>query len=328
MFIMITALGSANRKQAAIKFLMYEIFAGAALLIAILLIFSQLHTLDIGQLKYGMQTLSWQSQLLILIALGIAFMINMPLFPFHLWLPDAHAEASTEGSMVLSGILTKFGAYGLLLTFRLVPIAAKYSTYIAALAIFSSFYSVFVMMKEKDMKRIMAYTTVVDMGIIGLAIGAQNAIATEGAVFGMVAHGITIALMFLIVGSLHEIFGERDIRFIKNIATTAKTEMYLFIYGTFATIGAPLTAAFISEIMIFTGAYTALGAYSLIGLAPIALMAGYLYYVIQGLTSKSQEPSKLIDISLLPRKVGYGVLVLAISLFGILPFILLKVIAG
>ena len=328
LFIMITTLGSANRKPAALKFLMYEIFSGAALLIAILLIFSQLHTLDIQSVIQGMQTVSQQYQLLIMLALGTAFITNMPVFPLHLWLPDAHAEAPTEGSMVLSGVLTKFGAYGLLLMFQMVPLAAKYSPYFAALAIFSSIYAAFVMMRERDIKRIIAYTTIVDMGIIALAISAQNTIAIEGAAFGMVAHGITIALMFLVAGSLHEIFGERDIRFIKGIASSARTEMYLFIYGTFATVGAPLTATFVSEILVFIGAYAAFGAYSLIGLVPIFLTAGYMYYVIQGFTSKKEDASKPLEVSRYTRRIGYGILVLAISVFGILPFILLKIISG
>jgi proton-translocating NADH-quinone oxidoreductase chain M len=325
LFFMISSLGSVNRKVAAFKFLMYEVFAAAMLLIGILLIFeSPAHTLNMATLATTASLIPVPYQLLIVITLGIAFAINMPLFPFHLWLPDAHTEAPTEGSMVLSGVLTKFGAYGLILLFRLMPIASQYAIYVAALAIISSIYSSFVMMKQTDLKRIIAYTTIIEMGIITLGIASLTSIGTTGALVGMMAHGITIALMFLVVGSIYNIFGERDIRVLKGIASSAKAEVYAFIYGTLATTGVPTTATFVAEILIFIGAYQAFGAYALLGLVPIAITGAYLYFVIQKLVTSSSE-SKPVDYVGFWQRFGYGFMIAAIAAFGIFPFLLLKV---
>ena len=142
-------------------------------------------------------------------------MINMPLFPMHFWLPDAHTEASTQGSMMLSGVLTKFGGFGMVL-FSMLPIASKYSLYVAILAAVSTFYAVFILIKQTDLKRIIAYSTIVEMGIIMIGISAGNVFGTFGAVYAMLSHGLTVALMFLAAGVIKHIFGERNISVLKG----------------------------------------------------------------------------------------------------------------
>jgi NADH-quinone oxidoreductase subunit M len=143
MFFMLYMLGSANRRRAAMKFLLYELLASLFLLLAIMMIYfyTPLHSFDIQYIIQNSQLIPTGTQLLIFFFLFAAFLINMPVFPVHLWLPDAHTEASTQGSMLLSGALTKFGGYGMILTFFMLPMSSQFSVFIAILATFSAFYA-------------------------------------------------------------------------------------------------------------------------------------------------------------------------------------------
>ncbi len=172
LFFMLYLLGSPNRTGSAMKFLVYEVFASSLLLFGILLLYIYMpgHNIQIAQIAASAAQLPTNVQLMVFFLLFGAFMTNMPLFPFHSWLPDAHAEASTQGSMVLSGVLTKFGGFGILLLFGMLPIARTYSSYVAALAILSAIYVAFVLMKQTDLKRIIAYSTIVEMGVILVGI--------------------------------------------------------------------------------------------------------------------------------------------------------------
>ena len=257
LFFMINTLGSANRKQASINFLIYEIFASSLLLLGIMLIYfyTPVHSFDIATITSSASLIPASTQAIIFFVLFVAFMVNMPLFPMHFWLPDAHTEASTQGSMLLSGILTKFGGFGMLLLFSMLPISAKYSMYIAVLAGISLFYSVFLLMRQTDIKRIIAYSTIVEMGIVMLGISAGNTFGTYGAAYAMLSHGLTIALMFLLVGVVKHIFGERSILSLKGTVVKAASTTYVFLIGVLAMVGFPLTASFIADILLFIGSF-------------------------------------------------------------------------
>lgn len=328
LFLMINILGSANRKVASTNFLIYEIFASALLLLGILLIYAYtpVHSFDISYIMANASSIPPVIQPVIFLLLAIAFMINMPIFPMHFWLPDAHTEASTSGSMLLSGILTKFGAFGMLILFSMLPIAAKYSPYIAALAIISTFYSVLLMLRQKDLKRIIAYSTIVEMGLILLGISANNSLATYGAAYLMLAHGLVIALMFLVVGMLKHIFGERGISFLKGTVLNAQSTTYAFIFGVFAMIGLPLTPGFIADILIFTGSFQAFGIYGMLPLAAIGIMGAYLYFVVSKSMLSTKEHSTIEQPISPAQKIGYSTLIISIIIFGVLPFLIFNLV--
>jgi NADH-quinone oxidoreductase subunit M len=322
MFFMIYFLGSANRRGAAMKFLLYEIFASGMLFLGIIFLVSFLGTANIQLLMVATSSLSTLKQIIVFLPLLLAFLINMPVFPFHLWLPEAHTEAPTEGSMILSGVLTKFGGFGMLLLFEMLPIARTYTPEIAALAVVSAFYSVFVMMKQTDLKRIIAYSTITDMAIVLLALTAFSAIGQEGALVAMVAHAVTVSLMFLLAGIIHKTYGERDTRLLKGIITSSPILAYVFIIGAFSMVGLPLTATFIGEIMVFIGSYSAFGLFGLLAMGAVALMGAFLYLVIQKVVFETQDASTPIDsVGHMPFAAGF-LLLFFIFVFGLLPYLI------
>lgn len=328
LFFMINTLGSANRRVASMNFLVYEVFASSLLLLGILLIYfyTPVHSFDIQYIAANASSIPARMQTIIFIVLFAAFMVNMPIFPMHFWLPDAHTEASTQGSMLLSGILTKFGAFGMLLLFLMLPISAKYAGYVAILAIVSIFYSVFLLMYQTDIKRIIAYSTIVEMGIILVGISAGNTFGTYGAAYAMLSHGLAIALMFLLVGVIKHIFGERNISILKGTVVNAASTTYAFLIGAFAMIGLPLTAGFIADILLFIGAIQAFGILGLVPLFALIFMGAFLYFVIGRSMLSSREHSETVDFIGLDQKIGYALLIFFIFLFGVLPFTILNLI--
>ena len=326
MFFMINVLGSANRRNASMNFLIYEVFASALLLLGILLIYfyTPMHTFDIQNIITNAGQIPQSTQELIFLVLFLAFMINMPLVPMHFWLPDAHTEASTQGSMVLSGILTKFGCFGMLLLFTMLPISAKYAPYIVALAVVSSFYSVLVLMKQTDIKKIVAYSTIVEMGIIMVGIGSLNSFGTYGSVYAMLAHGLGVALMFLVVGCMKYTFGERDIKVLRGTVIASRFTTYAFLVGTLATVGLPLTAGFVADILIFMGSVQAFGLYGAVPLMALVLLGSYLYFVINKSMLSTKERSASVNFLSIDQHIGYLILAFSIFIFGIMPFIILN----
>jgi NADH-quinone oxidoreductase subunit M len=326
LFFMIYLLGSANRRHAAMKFLIYELMASLLLLLGIMMIYfyTPLHSFNIAYITSAAHTVTQSAQSLIFIVLFAAFLINMPVFPVHLWLPDAHTEASTQGSMLLSGILTKFGGYGMLILFSMLPIASSYMVPVMVLAAFSAFYSVLVLMVQHDMKRIVAYTTIVEMSIILVGIASLSAFGTAGATYAMLAHGLTVALMFLAAGSVGYMFADRDIRSVSGIVRNALSTTYAFLLGIFATTGVPLTTAFIGDVLIFIGAIGAFGMYGAVPLGALVLLGTFLYYVINKSFMSVKDRSNPVAYIGKAQNAGYAILLFFILLFGILPFVMLK----
>lgn len=328
LFFMINLLGSANRRTASMNFLLYEIFASALLLIGIILIYAYTpaHSLNIQNIASTSASMPVGVQEAVFVLLFVAFMTNMPVFPMHFWLPDAHTEASTQGSMLLSGILTKFGGFGMLLLFSILPISSKFSGYIAMLAAFSVIYSVLGLMRQSDIKRVVAYSTIVEMGIVLFAISALNPTATTGAVYGMLSHGLVVALMFLAAGSLKYVFAERDINILRGVVDGTRSTAYSFLAGTFAMLGLPLSAGFIADVFIFLGAVSAFGAYGLIPLAALVLLGGYFYYIMDKSIFSVKDRLLAVNAIGLAQKLGYAILIGSIIIYGLMPSIILGII--
>jgi NADH-quinone oxidoreductase subunit M len=328
LFFMINVLGSANRKSASINFLIYEILSSSLLLLGIILIYfyTPVHSFDIQYIMANAYLIPTGMQTIIFMIFFAAFMINMPIFPMHFWLPDAHTEAPTQGSMLLSGILTKFGAFGMLLLFLMLPVASKYSTYVAALAIFSIIYSAFLLIRQKDLKKIIAYSTIVEMGIILVGISASNTFGINGAAYAMLSHGLAISLMFLLVGIIKHMFGERNISVLKGTVINASAITYAFLFGVLAMIGFPLTAGFIADILLFIGSFQAFGLYGLIPLIGLVVMGSYLYFVISKSMLSEDEHSKNVDFATVWQKIGCAIFIFFIFLYGILPFTIIGLI--
>ncbi len=329
MFFIIFIYGGYNKRYASIKFIIYSIMSSLLLLIAIMLIYSATpaHSFDIAYLISNGSLIPQSTQIIVMVLLLLSFMIKMPIFPFHSWLPDAHTEAPTTGSMILAGILLKFGGYGLILMFLMLPVAATYAPYMAAIFAFSAIYSAIAGMRQTNMKKLIAYTSITDMGIIGVGIAAStsfNNIGLIGGTYAMMSHALAISILFLIAGTMDEVYGTLEISKITGVMKSYPLMAYLFIAGVFATIGIPLTAGFIGDVLIFIGAYGTFGALGLIPIFGIMVIAAALIWLFERSFLKGEEaknPYRDID-----KRVPAGAIVLLASLvvLGVLPFLLLN----
>ena len=328
-YFLISSFGTAGRKRSGMRFLIYSFAASVLLLIGIIMLYyytpavGGLHSFSIPYIMANSSAIPRYIQTVIFAFLLVAFMIKMPIFPLHSWMADAYADAPTEGTMLISGILSKFGAYGMLLMFLILPIAKDYSTAIFALAAVSTFYALFVAMKQSDMKRMIAYTSMAEMGIILAGITTLNQVGIYGAVFGMVAHGITISLAFLVIGSVEMIYGERSIELLKGIGRSARQTSYMLIVAILGITGMPLTAGFIADLLIFIGAYSAFGIYGLVPLASIIIIGAYLYMLVEKSFFSSGEPSKHEFYISMSQNISYGILSASIFILGFVPSIIL-----
>ncbi len=327
MFFIIFLYGGYNRRYSSIKFIIYSILSSLLLLIGILLLYNSVtpHTFSINNLIAASSTIPAQTQLIVLILFVISFMIKMPVFPLHSWLPDAHTEAPTTGSMILAGVLLKFGGYGLYLMFLILPIASQYALYLFLIFLFSTIYSAYVCLSQTNIKRLIAYTSITDMGVVGVGITAMNAFGYSGAMYAMFNHGIVIALLFLVAGTLDHLYGTLEIDKIKGVIKNFSGVSYLFIIGVFAALGMPLTAGFIADLLIFIGAVAAFGVWGLLPLAGILIIGAALFWLIERVfmsASKAVEPYNPLSNAV----VASAILLIGVTiLFGVLPSLFLSV---
>ncbi|MEM0106928.1 MAG: NADH-quinone oxidoreductase subunit M [Candidatus Micrarchaeaceae archaeon] len=319
-FFMINNFGGPIRHKAAMKFLIYSFAASALLLFGILLIYflPSVHTFNIGSIVATQIPDSVQT--IIFAVLLSAFMIKASIFPLHSWMPDAYSEAPTSGSMLLAGILSKYGMYGILLLFIMLPISAKLSFYIMCIAFISTFYSAFVMIQQRDIKRMLGFMSMAELSFLLIGISSANPIGIFGGTFGLLSHGFSIALLFLVAGSMEYIFSSRNIAFLKGVIKSSVSTFYSFIIGIFASLGLPLTTAFVADLLVSIGAFKAFGFIALLPLLAFVLIAAYAYYVIEiiSYTKSVNESNFLIGKT---YKFGYAVLILCIFIFGLMPFI-------
>lgn len=324
-FFMISYLGTGNRKNSAKNYLIYSLFASAMLLFGILLIYfyTPIHSFNISTIISQGNSIPQPVQEIIFLVMLIAFMIKMPIFPLHSWMSDAYSDASTQGSIILAGLLSKFGAYGMFLLFMMMPISHEYMWYILALAIISAFYAAFNAIRNTDMKRMAAYTSMIESALIFVGIAAGNSLGKIGAIFAVLAYGLAISLMFLSIGSLDHIFGSRDLRVLKGVVKNATASAYSFLIGVFTATGVPLTVGFVADLLIFLGSYKSFGFIGLIPLISIIIMGGYLYYAVNKSILSMNETSDVKRFGYSYWNSGFLVLISAIFVFGIFPSILL-----
>jgi proton-translocating NADH-quinone oxidoreductase chain M len=326
MFFTIYLFGGFDRRYAAIKFIVYSVAASLSLLVGIMLIYSGVpaHTFDIGSIVSQAAAIPLQTQLAAMLLLAFAFMMKLPVFPFHSWLPDAYSEAPAPGSMVLAGVMPKFGAYGLLLMLLMLPAAGAYTNYFAVLFGFSALYCAIVAIRQSNLKRLLAYASATGMGIASLGIVSLTEAGTAGALYSLLSHGIVISLMFLLSGALDESFGTFAMERIKGVLKTFPALAYSFVFGAFAIVGLPLTAGFVGDLLVFSGAFKAFGAVGIVPIGAIALLGACLFFVLE---KSFLNVSDAVEPYQGPRRsvyVAIALLVAATLLFGILPSLLLS----
>jgi NADH-quinone oxidoreductase subunit M len=217
------------------------------------------------------------------LAFALAFAIKVPLFPFHTWLPDAHVEAPTAGSVILAGVLLKMGTYGLVrFAFPLFPVAATFfAPYVAALAVVGIVYGALVALVQPDMKKLVAYSSVSHLGLVVLGIATLNVQGVQGAVYQMLSHGVSTGGLFLIVGMLSDRRHTRLIVEFGGLKTVTPRLVAVFLIVTLASIGLPGLNGFVGEFLILLGAFTWDPRFAAVAGTGVILSAAYMLWMFQ-----------------------------------------------
>ena len=287
MYFLIGIWGYERRIYAAVKFILYTM-AGSVLMLVAIIGLSWAHQAATGSPSfdlldlYGLH-LSWGLEKWFFLAFTLAFAIKVPLFPFHTWLPDAHVEAPTAGSVILAGVLLKMGTYGLLrFSFPLFPNAAHYFVpYLAVLAVIGIVYGALVAMVQPDMKKLVAYSSVSHLGVVVLGLCALNVNGVQGAVYQMLNHGVSTGGLFMIVGMLSDRRHTRLIAEFGGLKAVVPRLVAAFLLITLASIAMPGMNGFIGEFLILLGAFRAFPWMTAVAATGVILSAVYMLWMFQ-----------------------------------------------
>jgi len=339
MYLIIGIWGGKRRIYAAVKFFLFTMAGSLLMFVAILYMAVQYHRMS-GVWSFSLEDFYGMSfpivsQTLLFFAFALAFMVKVPLFPLHTWLPDAHTEAPTAGSIILAGVLLKLGVYGYLrFALPFFPQAAlRFAPWLAGLALVGIVYGSMVAYAQKDMKRLVAYSSVAHLGLVMLGIAALTSTSTSGAVLQSVNHGLSTGALFLLVGVLYERRHTREIEAYGGVAKFVPVTATLFLVATFSSIGLPGLNGFVGEFLILTGTFNAPGAprwWAIVATSGMILSAVYLLTLVQRVfwtPVRHEENRSLTDIHA-SEFVVCAALVLAMLAIGLAPNLFLDKIHG
>ena len=306
MYFLIGIWGGPRKIYAAVKFVLFTMFGSLLMLLAIVKLYlmsspdSFERTTDLGTIM-SLQ-ISPDLQIWLFLAFALAFAIKVPLFPFHTWLPDAHVEAPTAGSIILAGVLLKMGTYGFLrFCLPLFPDATLYFVpLISILSLIGIIYGALVAMVQKDVKSLVAFSSVAHLGFVMLGMFALNTQGITGSILQMVNHGIATGALFLLVGMIYERRHTRLIADFGGVAHVMPVFATIFLIVTLASIGLPGTNGFVGEFLILLGTFKANPVYAVIGTLGIVLAAVYMLWMVQRVfygECENEENKKLIDMN-------------------------------
>jgi len=328
MYFLIALWGGENRKYAAMKFFLYTQAASLLVLFGILALYFQagLGTFNMIDITAASPGFSAAFQGVVFLCLFVGFGVKIPMVPFHTWLPDAHVQAPTAGSVLLAGVLLKMGGYGLLrVAVTILPGGLEeYYWLLAIIGIISIVYGAFLCLAQDDLKRLVAYSSVSHMGFVLLGIATMTEIGMAGAVFQMFAHGVISGALFMLCGSALHATGTRNISQLGGIAKRMPIFAALTMAGFLASLGLPGMAGFIAEVTVFMGTFEAFGWWILIPLISVALTAGYYLFAMQRaffgpLNQKLKDVKDIHFYEILPLAILIG----AAILFGVFPSLFL-----
>jgi NADH-quinone oxidoreductase subunit M len=287
MYFLIAIWGHERRVYAAIKFFLFTQGSGLLMFVAILaLAFSNYHqtgTLTFDYFALARVRLDPATQMWIMLGFFVAFAVKLPAVPFHTWLPDAHTEAPTAGSVILAGLLLKTGAYGLLrFAVPLFPeAAAAFAPVAMTLGVIGILYCAVLSFAQHDMKRLVAYTSVSHLGFVLLGIYAWNTLALQGAIIQILAHGLSTGALFILVGALQERLHTRDMRQIGGLWSSAPRIGAIGMFFAIASLGLPGLGNFVGEFLVLFGTYRVASGFAIVGTLGLVLSTIYALIFVQ-----------------------------------------------
>ena len=296
MYFLIGIWGSANREYASIKFFLYTLFGSVFMLLGFLAMYfrSDPHTFDVLTLQQTGPGFAHGFQLIVFAAVALGFAVKVPMWPFHTWLPDAHTEAPTVGSVLLAGVMLKMGTYGFVrIALPILPDAARaFAPWIGALAAIAIVYAALACLAQRDLKRLIAFSSVGHMGFVMLGIATLSPIGINAAIFGMVAHGVITGMLFFCVGSIYDRYHTRQIAEIGGGLLQKLPRLGgVFAFVAIASLGLPGLAGFWGEVMALLSSFspshvladqtTLFRVFMVAGGIGTILTAGYFLWMLQ-----------------------------------------------
>ena len=325
MFLIIGIWGGERRIYASFKFFLYTLLGSVLMLIAIIFIYKHTQTMNIAYLQGNF--FPKNIQIILWLAFFASFAVKIPMWPFHTWLPDAHVEAPTAGSVILAGVLLKMGGYGFIrFSLGIFPEASEFfMPLMYLLSIIAIIYTSFVALAQTDIKKLIAYSSVAHMGIVTIGIFIVNQQGIEGAMIQMISHGIVSASLFLSVGVIYDRMHTREIKFYGGLVNKMPMFAASFMIFTLASIGLPGTSGFIGELLTILGAFkinTFLAFFVATGIILSAVYMLYLYKRIIFGNITNSELAKILDLD--KREIFImSSLAIIIIIIGIFPNIFL-----
>ena len=329
MFIIIGVWGGAERVYAAFKFFLYTLLGSVLMLVCMLVMYHMAGTTDIPALSAF--AFSPELQFWLFLGFFASFAVKVPMWPVHTWLPDAHVQAPTAGSMILAGVLLKMGGYGFIrFSLPMFPDASEYfAPFIFVLSIVAVIYTSLVALAQSDMKKLIAYSSVAHMGFVTIGIFTLTEQGIAGAMFQMISHGLVSAALFFCVGVVYDRLHTREISAYGGVVDAMPRYAAFFMFMMLASVGLPGTSGFVGEMLVLVGAWEASHWVAIFAATGLILGACYMLWLYRRVVFGRAEKPEVLEMAGLDRRevLIFVPLTILVLWFGVYPSTLLDVMA-